>query len=141
MGKKLKGIEGWLLVLFAIMIIGLFGNILTTINAVTILFDSDKTSTFIFTLIHAAIFISLSGYALFLGFGHRKNFRKWATASIMYNMFFAFLSVVGIKFMPELVSKDIVQSIMSKFYRTMIWGAIFIGYLYKSKRVKNTFVK
>ena len=134
--RKLKGINGWLL-LFTIFFIIRF--IVYSILTVSIFYSTEKEAVSISNLVLISIIMLFIAffhlYTLFLEFKMKKDFPRWAILTLWFALILGNLSTYitnGIN--------AIIKSPISLLIEVAIYGTI-TEYLIKSERVKNTFTK
>ena len=154
--SQLKGLGGWLILIGFGLIIGPLRqiNALSTgykpyIN--TDLFEkltSPSSASYIPNfniLFYAEIIVSiflilLSLYLLFLFFAKKKNFPK----NYIFISLFVILYIPVDAFLVSTIvpnAKVFDGEIVKSFFQTLISGAVWIPYMMKSERVKNTFIE
>jgi len=131
----LNGIGGWLI----LVIIGRFIAIIMGIKSIVTLSGflgvapSFDGLLYIIIVALVLIYIILSGVILYFMFARKIVFRTLFVAQLVADLLFmVILSMV--------LSNRGYDSTYTGFIQTIIGGAIWIAYLYKSKRVKNTYI-
>ncbi len=131
----LNGIGGWLV----LVIIGRFLSIIMGIKSIA---DISKALglepsldglLYLMIIVFAAVYIILSGVVLYFIFSRKIVFRILFVAQVAADL------VLAVVFNAILANKGYDTS-YTGFFQTIIGGAIWIAYLYKSKRVKNTYI-
>lgn len=155
-GSQLKGLGGWLILIGFGLIIGPIRQIIALSSGYKPYLDTDlferlttpSSSSYVpnFKLLfYGEILVSiflilLSFYLLFLFFTKNKKFPK----NYIFISLFIILYIPVDAFLVTTVlpNANIVDGEMVKsFFQTLISGAIWIPYMMKSERVKNTFIE
>ena len=155
-GSQLKGLGGWLILIGFGLIIGPIRQIIALSSGYKPYLDTDlferlttpSSSSYIPNfkfLFYGEIIVSiflilLSFYLLFLFFTKSKKFPK----NYIFISLFIILYIPVDAFLVTTVvpNANVVDGEMVKsFFQTLISGAIWIPYMMKSERVKNTFIE
>lgn len=153
---QLKGLGGWLILVGFGLIIGPIRliNILNTnykpyfntdllerlINPSSSSYIPNFVYLFYAELIAIVFLILLSFYLLFLFFTKKKNFPKnYIFISLFVILYIPVDAFIASTIMPN--EKVVDGELIKSFFQTLISGAIWIPYMMKSKRVKNTFIE
>ncbi|MNI47177.1 hypothetical protein D3C73_1016770 [compost metagenome] len=89
-----------------------------------------------------AIQILMILYILYLGLKHKKSFKYICISFIVYNIFLNIVDILMFSQMQSNLSSPLpVDNTYTDLIRSVIYALIWIPYLLRSKRVKNTFVK
>lgn len=154
--SQLKGLGGWLILVGFGLVFGalrLFGQ---SINIYKPYLNSDlleqltnpSSSTFIpnfIILFYAELMvllflISLTLYLIYLFFNKKKSFPK----NYIFISLFVVLYIPVDAYLVSVVipsEKILNEELIKSFFQAMISGAIWIPYMLKSKRVRNTFIE
>ncbi len=130
--KKLKGIEGWLILLVVILVLSLFKNLISLVPYVT----TDFTKYPLFSLL---ILIVGIGHPLLMGYGISLLVRE------RNNAVFVIRSALIIILVATIISLFFIGGSMTEQEINVTAGKLVLGcviwlfYLNMSKRVKNTF--
>jgi hypothetical protein len=152
-GQKYSGLGGWL-ILFGWMPLVIGG--LTSLLSISFFIDPDSSFQFIISkqilqstaVYHTVIYIGLVGnMILFLLYAWTfiKRERRWVRISIIWFLFYLvwdiLITTVFILSIPPEDGITLSFSYYNSTYASIIPTIVFVVYLYKSKRVKNTFVQ
>ncbi len=160
--SKLKGLGGWLV----LVIIGLFGSCLiqayTILNNIklfgngTVSFFSDPSSAIYipgyswalkFELIGSILLLLLGAYVIYLLFGTKRKFPQYYVTLLIAGAAFAIMDYIitaSLTISHEETKKAFQESLSEEsrsIWRSVIGALIWGTYMYKSKRVKATFIE
>lgn len=155
-GSQLKGLGGWLILVGFGLIIGTIKNLASVISIYKPFMNTDllekvtnvNSSAYIpnFSLLfYAEIIVNsfvvlLCVYLIYLFFSKNKKFPKYyifitlfAVITIPVDAYLTYIILPN----QQLFDKDIIKS----FFQSLFSGAIWIPYMLKSVRVRNTFIE
>jgi hypothetical protein len=155
-GSQLKGLGGWLILIGFGLIIGPIRliNLLNTnykpyfntdlLEPITNPSSSSYIPNFIYLFyaefITILFIILLSLYLLYLFFAKKKTFPKnYIFISLFVILYIPVDAFIASTIMPN--EKVVDGEMVKSFFQTLISGAIWIPYMMKSERVKNTFIE
>lgn len=154
--SQLNGLGGWLILVGFGLIFGALRLLIQTVNIYKPYFDTDllekltnPTSEFFipnFKLLFYAeslallFLITLSFYLIYLFFNKKKKFPK----NYIFISLFVVLYIPVNAYLVSVVIPDeklLNAELFKAFFQAMLSGAIWIPYMLKSKRVRNTFIE
>lgn len=153
-----KGIGGWLILLIIGQAVTIFqglntvkeytslltsGNLSHLMNRGSETYSSSFVTLFWAELLGAGMVVILSAWILFALFGRMKIFRRLMFVFYISNVFFLLLYTGITLTIPDQVfdggTGSLIAQYISSLFGQMIGFGIWGTYLFKSKRVKNTF--
>jgi hypothetical protein len=154
--SQLKGLGGWLVLVGFGLIFGALRLLVETINIYKPYFNTDlleeitsPTSEFFipnFKLLFYAeslallFLIILSLYLIYLFFNKKKNFPKnYIFVSLFVVLYIPVNAYLVYVVIPD--EKLLSEELFKAFFQAMLSGAIWIPYMLKSERVRNTFIE
>lgn len=133
--KKLEGFGGWL----ALLAIGIIMNPIRLI--LDILQQYQATGFDTISYIINIILLTLSVILVYLLLSRKKSFKKWYLAVVIISLLISGLGLLGVNAEPNLYTNKEVMQTMITFWGSLGVAIVWPTYLWRSKRVKNTFIK
>lgn len=140
--KKHRGLGGWLIIIAINFIFQCIGKLYYSYVLVRQLFFEgylQKIINYKIELYHTFFILTtnltrfiLAIIVLFLLFSKRKTFPKYLTIFYVFSLIFAIIYII--------LSIMVGRPDYMNFFASLIAAAIWIPYVFKSKRVKDTFI-
>ena len=142
---NLKGIGGWLI----LVAVGVVTNPLAALNSLVEYPSvfSDESFQFLSLPIKAFVWgevlfwgmmLFISAYVVFLFFKKKRDFPNWYIGIFLLLIAFGIIDMMVFNLlMPE----ESLEELIAALVRTVIQAAIWIPYMFKSERVRLTFVE
>ena len=141
--NNLKGIGGWLYV----VAIGVVANPLYAALSLSKIIGEDSNWLYL-SLSYKALFwgrvqflvvmLLISAYVAFLFFNKRRKLPTWYMGPLLLSITFGIIDLMVIILLQPNVPID---TLIAGLTTQVVWAAIWIPYMFKSERVKLTFVE
>ncbi|MCL2831079.1 MAG: DUF2569 domain-containing protein [Betaproteobacteria bacterium] len=142
---ELKGLGGWLILVGFGLIVTVIMLPLAVLGIVYLAQGSPgamKTPYVIFTIIGYLAWAGLAGFSLYLFFTKSRRFPRFFIGYTLFGLFVCVADAFLFRFAPAGLldtaeSGDVTRQLFQQLFYTVIW----VTYMQRSKRVKNTFVE